>query len=116
MKLALSSFVVTALALGAPAYASDSQGQEVFEKVCSECHGARGSGSVAANNYFKMQIPRLDSAYIQSKSDSELKEVITKGRRLMKPPLTGTPYMRHSVKPELLNDVVAYIRTLKKGA
>lgn len=116
MKLALSSFVVTALALGAPAYASDSQGKEVFEKICSECHGARGSGSVAANNYFKMQIPRLDSAYIQSKSDSELKEVITKGRRLMKPPLTGTPYMRHSVKPELLNDVVAYIRTLKKGA
>jgi mono/diheme cytochrome c family protein len=115
MKLVIGPFVVTALALGVPVYARDSQGKEVFEKVCSECHGPRGSGSQAANNYFKMQIPRLDSEYVQSKSDSELKEVITKGRRLMKPPLTGTPYMRHSVKPELLNDVVVYIRTLKKG-
>ena len=116
MKIATSSIVITALALGVPVYARDSQGKEVFEKVCSECHGARGSGSQAANNYFKIQIPRLDSQYVQSKSDSELKEVITKGRRLMKPPLTGTPYMRHTVKPELLDDVVRYVRTLKKGA
>lgn len=115
MKLMTNCLVVTALALAVPVYARGPQGKEVFEKVCSQCHGVQGSGSQAANNFYKMQIPRLDSEYVQKKSDAELKEVITKGRRLMKPPLPGTPYMRHNVKPQLLNDVVAYIRTLKKG-
>lgn len=101
-------------ALALPAFAAGAQGKEVFEKICSECHGERGSGNQVANNFYKVQIPRLDSAQVQSMTDEDLKNVIMNGRRKMKPPLVGTPYMQHKVKPELLNDVVAYVRTLKQ--
>lgn len=106
---------VTALAVALPVYAAGPQGREVFEKACSECHGKQGAGNQQANNFYKMQIPRLNSESVQKMSDEELKEIITKGRRKMKPPLAGTPSMQHNVKPELLGDVVAYVRTLKKG-
>lgn len=102
-------------AFALPAFAAAPQGKEVFEKVCKECHGDRGSGNPTADKFYKVQIPRLDSAQVQSMSDEDLKSVITNGRRKMMPPLVGTPYMQHKVKPELLNDVVAYVRTLKKG-
>lgn len=102
-------------AFALPAFAAGAQGKEVFEKVCSECHGERGTGNPGANKFYKVQIPRLDSAQVQSMSDAELKTVIVKGRRKMAPPLAGTPYMQHKVKPELLNDVVAYVRTLKQS-
>jgi mono/diheme cytochrome c family protein len=114
MKPGTRGLVIIALCV--PLYAAGPQGQEVFEKVCSECHGAKGTGNKVADNFYKMQIPRLDSEAVQKMSDAELKEVIMKGRRKMKPPLAGTPYMRHSVKPELLDETVGYIRTLKKGA
>lgn len=113
MKLLTGCLIVFA---AAATTAAGQQGQEVFEKVCSKCHGEGGAGSAAADNFYKVVIPRLNSAYVQKMSDAELREVITKGRRKMKPPLPGTPYMQHSVKPELLNDVVAYVRTLKKGS
>lgn len=102
------------LAFALPAFAADAQGKDVFEKICSECHGERGSGNPVANKFYKVQIPRLDSAQVQGMTDEDLKSVIMNGRRKMKPPLAGTPYMQHKVKPELLNDVVAYVRTLKQ--
>lgn len=110
-----SKILATALFVFAvPAFADSGQGKEVFEKVCSECHGEKGAGNQTADKFYKVQIPRLNSAQVQAMSDDELKSVITNGRRKMKPPLAGTPYMQHKVKPELLNDVVAYVRSLKK--
>jgi mono/diheme cytochrome c family protein len=116
MKYTSTYLAVIAFGLALPTFAAGPQGKEVFEKICSECHGERGSGNQVANNFYKVQIPRLDSAQVQSMSDEDLKTVIVKGRRKMKPPLAGTPYMQHKVKPELLNDVVAYVRTLKKAS
>lgn len=107
--LAMMSFV-----LALPAQAAESQGKEVFEKVCSECHGTRGAGNRVVDKFYKVEIPRLNSARVQAMTDDDLKNVIMNGRRKMKPPLAGTPYMQHKVKPELLGDVVAYVRTLKQ--
>lgn len=114
MKHTSSWLALITIAFALPALAADSQGKEVFEKVCSECHGQRGSGNRVVDKFYKLEIPRLNSAKVQSMSDDELKNVIMNGRRKMTPPLVGTPYMQHKVKPELLNDVVAYVRTLKQ--
>lgn len=115
MRLTIGWMIATIFAIAGPVSAAKPEGKEVFEKVCGECHGERGAGNQLANNFYKVQIPRLDSDYVQNKSDKELKAIIVKGRRNMKPPLAGTPYMQHKVEPSLLNDMVTYIRTLKKS-
>ncbi len=107
--------LLIALGLAVPVFAADPQGREVFDKVCAKCHGENGGGSPSADNFYKMTIPRLNSDQVQKMSDAEIKDVIVKGRRTMKPPLPGTPYMQHKVAPELLDSLVSHIRTLKKA-
>ncbi|HEX8985000.1 MAG TPA: cytochrome c [Bryobacteraceae bacterium] len=113
MKLVASWLIMLGIAV--PVFADGSQGAEAFRKICSQCHGDQGAGSPSADNFYRMKIPRLNSQEVQKMSDAELKEIIMKGRRRMKPPLPGTPFMQgHKVKPELLDEIVLYVRALKK--
>lgn len=105
---------VLILALGIPAFAAEHPGKAIYDRTCKECHGEKGAGSAMADKFYKLTIPRLNSKYVQDKSDTELKETITKGRRQMKPVRPGQPTMQHSVKAEWVDDVVGYVRGLKK--
>jgi len=104
-----------ALALAFQAQAGDAtKGKEVYSKTCKRCHGPEGKGYLIADKFFQTTIPRLSSAYVQSKPDEELREVITKGRRQMDPVRMGQPQARHDLDAGEVDDVIAYVRTLKK--
>ncbi len=88
------------VALGAvQAFGAAAEGKAVFDAKCKGCHKADGSGMPA------MKMRALSSADVQAKSDADLKKDIT----------TGTGKMKaQTVTPAQADDLVAYIRTLKK--
>jgi mono/diheme cytochrome c family protein len=95
------------LALGAvQAFGAVADGKAVFDSKCKTCHGADGSGNPAIAKMMKVTLRPLGSAEVQAKSDAELKKDITEGNGKMKP-ITG-------LAAKSLDDVVAYLRTLKK--
>lgn len=89
-------------------------GKEAFERACERCHGKRGQGDADADRFFKKPLPRLNSEYVQGKSDAELEEIISQGRRDMPPARLDTPGVGHLLPMESLEEVIAYLRTLKK--
>jgi len=89
-------------------------GKAVFERSCARCHGPNGKGNPAADRFFQVKLPRLDSAYVQSKSDDELKDIISHGRRNMDPVRVGQATVQHLLSPESVDVVVTYVRTLKQ--
>ena len=96
-----------ALALGAGnLWAGAEDGKEVFAKSCKTCHGAAGEGNPAIAKMMKVEFKALGSAEVQSLSDAELKGVVAKGKGKMKPVA--------SVNAKQTDDVIAYIRTMKK--
>lgn len=81
-------------------------GKVAYDKACKSCHGADGTPNVAMGKAFKVEMRHLGSPEVQAQSDAELKTAITSGKGKMKPvkSVTGAP----------VDDVVAYMRTLKK--
>jgi mono/diheme cytochrome c family protein len=59
-------------------------------------------------------IPRLKSSLVQSKSDEDLKDIITHGRRKMVPVQMGRPTVKHLLDPASVDAVIAYVRTFKQ--
>lgn len=88
-------------------------GKEIFERTCARCHGPQGRGNPAAEKFFNTSIPRLDSAHIQTKSDQELRDIISHGRRQMDPVRMQAATVQHLLYPESVDAVIAYVRTLK---
>lgn len=71
-------------------------GKAIFEKKCTRCHGSDGTrGLFGARN---LQTSRL--------SDEALYFTISEGRRIM-------PSWKKKLKPEQINQVIAYIKTLR---
>ena len=81
--------------------ASATAGQTVYKAKCQMCHGADGSGNLP-----KAKTNPLGGATVQAMSDAQLKNAVTAGTGTMKP-VAG-------VAGADLDNVVAYIRTLKK--
>ena len=81
--------------------ASATAGQAVYKAKCQMCHAADGSGNLP-----KAKANPLGGAIVQAKSDAQLKSVVTAGAGTMKP-VAG-------VAGADLDNVVAFIRTLKK--
>jgi len=106
MRTLVISLALVALSSGA-AFAADAKaGQAVFDKSCKSCHGADGTANPAIAKMMKVDMHDLKSADVQSRSDGDLKKVITDGQGKMKPIA--------SVTGASTDDVVAYLRTLKK--
>jgi len=103
----ISSIVVFAL-LATSAYAAGNptDGKAVYDRACKNCHGATGEGNPALAKMMKVEIPSLSSAQVQKMSDEEIKKVVTDGKGKMQP--------IRSVTGKSVDDVVAYVRTLKK--
>lgn len=104
MKLVVGVFTVFGIAV-MPLAASEA-GKAVYDKSCKTCHGPNGEGNPAIAKAMKVTMHPLGSAEVQQKSDADLKAAITKGTGKMKP-VAG-------VTGKQVDDVVAFVRTLKK--
>lgn len=81
--------------------ASATAGHAVYNAKCKMCHAADGSGNLP-----KAKANPLGGAAVQAKSDAQLKSAVTAGTGTMKP-VAG-------VAGADLDNVIAFIRTLKK--
>lgn len=77
----------------------------LFKARCSLCHAENGSGESPSGKALKAR--DLRSNEVQTKSDAELTESITKGKGKM-------PAFGQKLKPEQIQQLVAYIHQLKK--
>ena len=63
----------------------------------------------------RVAIPRLNSAYVQTKSDKELRGIITQGRRNMDPVRMGQGPLQHLLDPKSVGAVIDFLRTFKQS-
>lgn len=77
----------------------------VFKKNCVLCHAEDGSGNSASGKALKAK--DLRSPEVQKQSDSELTDVISKGRGKM-------PAFGAKLPQETIQSLVAYIRQIAK--
>jgi mono/diheme cytochrome c family protein len=88
-------------ALSAPAVAAAKDGEPVYTAKCKNCHGADGTGNPAIAKMMNVTMKPLGAA-----SDADIKAAITNGTGKMKP-IAG-------IAPADVDNVVAYVKTLKK--
>ena len=102
------TILATLLFSFASAYAAGNatDGKAVYERACRNCHGATGVANPGIVKMMNVQIKDLGSADVQKMSDDEIKKIVTGGK--------GKMPAIHSVTGKSLDDVVAYVRTLKK--
>jgi mono/diheme cytochrome c family protein len=81
-------------------------GKAVYDKACKSCHGADGTPNAGIAKSMKVEMLHLGDPAVQKLSDDELKAAITGGKGKMKPV--------KSVTGKAADDVVAYMRSLKK--
>jgi mono/diheme cytochrome c family protein len=105
MKL-ISIGSISLLAFLSLASAGAPEGKALFAAKCQSCHGPNGEGKAAIGKMFNVTMPVLGSKEVQSKTDAELKKVITTGQGKMKP-IAG-------LSDSEVTDIVAFVRTLKQ--
>ena len=81
-------------------------GQAVFDKSCKSYHGLDGTANPAIAKMFKVDMRDLKSTDVQALSDDDIKKIVSGGKGKMKPVT--------SVSGAALDDVAAYIHSLKK--
>jgi len=92
---------------GAAAFATDiTAGQAAFARACKMCHGPDGTPNPAIAKMMNVDMKDLKSAEVQAMSNDDIKKIISGGKGKMKP--------ISSVSGSTLDDVAAYIHTLKK--
>jgi mono/diheme cytochrome c family protein len=109
MKRCLAGIPIVAILLwSVPAVAAGdaAAGKELFSKKCASCHGPAGEGRESIAKMLKVELRPLGSKEVQAKSDADLKKNAVDGTGKMKP-VTG-------IDAKGADDLVAYLRTLKK--
>ena len=89
-------------------------GKTAYDLTCARCHGQEGRGNVKADEYFGVTIPRLASSQVQSKSNAELRAIITSGTQTMPPVEVEESGFMHRLPSQDVDAVIAYLRTLKR--
>jgi cytochrome c6 len=84
---------------------AQSDAAKAFKTNCAVCHGASGDANTPTGK--ALQAKDLKLPEVQSQSDSQLADVITKGRGKM--PAFGAKF-----SPDEINSLVAYIRQIAK--
>jgi cytochrome c5 len=105
MKASIIVFLTFSLA-AADAAGNAKDGKAVYDRACKNCHGTTGEANPSVTKMMKVEIKDLGSSDVQKLSDDELKKIVTDGKGKM-PPI-------HTVTGQSVDDVVAYVRTLKK--
>jgi len=109
MKFFLAAIcIMSVLSWASPSFAAGdaAAGKDIFSKKCASCHGAAGEGKESVAKTLKVTIRPLASKEVQAKSDEELKKNFLEGTGKMK----AVP----GIDAKAADDVVAYLRTLKK--
>jgi mono/diheme cytochrome c family protein len=106
MKRIAAIAVFTALSAASMLAANAKNGNAVYDKACKTCHGSDGTANPAIVTMMKVPINDLKSADVQGLADPALKAIVTDGKGKMKPVKTVTGAD--------LDDVVAFVHTLKK--
>ena len=83
---------------------ADEKSTGLYSTKCAVCHGATGKGDTPAGK--SMGVTSFADATVAAKSDAELRATIEKGKNKM-------PAYGKSLKPEEIQRLVAYIRSLK---
>jgi mono/diheme cytochrome c family protein len=96
--------LTTAAVWNVPANAQDAGA--TFKAKCVLCHGADGKGDTVVGK--KMGVLAFGSPEVQKESDSDLAQIMTKGKNKM-------PSFDGKLKPEDIKSLVAYVRQLGKG-
>jgi mono/diheme cytochrome c family protein len=81
-------------------------GKAVYDRTCKTCHGADGTPNPNIAKMMQVEMKPLGSAAVQARSDDDIKNIITQGNGKMKAVTTVTG--------KSVDDVIAYVRTLKK--
>jgi mono/diheme cytochrome c family protein len=82
---------------------------------CINCHGPSGLGGVPNPQSEDKTIPPLSGQDFRSEfdTDAKIKEMIRSGSVIGKPPITSMPHWGGIIPEENLDDLVAYLKTLK---
>ena len=90
-----------------PLVAADvAAGKDLYGKKCASCHGVSGEGKDTIAKTFKVELRHLGSKEVQAKSDADVKKIILEGNGKMK--------AVKDVDAKTADDVIAFLRTLKK--
>jgi mono/diheme cytochrome c family protein len=106
MQNILAAVTIVTLCATAAFGTNAKAGQAIYDKSCKSCHGADGAPNAAVAKMMKVDMKDLKSSEVQASSDEDMKEIITKGKGKMKPVKT--------ISGTALEDVIAYVRSLKK--
>jgi mono/diheme cytochrome c family protein len=108
MKSVFASLGIAALFGASLSFAAGNAaaGKEIYSKKCVSCHGDAGEGKENVAKMLKVEIRPLGSKEVQAKSDADLKKAILEGTGKMKG-VTG-------IDAKGADDLIAYLRTLKK--
>lgn len=82
-------------------------GATAYENLCVSCHGAAGEGNPKMYKKVNAKIVHLGSEEAQKKSDDFIRKVIVDGWGKMEK-------VEDVESPQQVDDVVAYVRTLRK--
>ena len=85
------------------------KGKEIYERLCSVCHGAQGKGDGPAGQMMKPPAADLTGSKVKDKTDTELFQTIQNGI-----PPTPMSAFKGQLSDQQIHDVVAYIRSLGK--
>jgi mono/diheme cytochrome c family protein len=92
------------------------QGRATFQHYCMICHGEAGAGD--GFNAFNIEPhPRdlSDPAFQKAKADADLAETVRRGGAGMGLSPMMPPWGK-TLTPDQIEEVVAYVRTLKRSA
>jgi mono/diheme cytochrome c family protein len=103
MGIRISIGLLLALGLSGGARGQD-KSAALYKSKCAVCHGATGKGDSPAGK--SLGAESFSDPKVATKSDADLKSVIEKGRNKM-------PAYGKSLKPEEIQGLVVYIRSLK---
>ena len=106
MRTMTTLFILTALSTSAAFAADATAGKAVYDKSCKGCHGAGGTPNPSVAKMMKVDMKSLGSPEAQAVSDADMKGIITNGK--------GKMHAIASVSGPAVDNVIAYVRTLKK--
>ncbi len=113
--IAIAAAVMTAILSPAAGHAADANaGKAKFQQLCASCHGAAGKGDGAAAVALNPK-PRnfSDAAYMKTRTDADLKNIILNGGVAAGKSATMPPW-KASLQGADVDNIIAFIRTLSK--
>jgi len=103
--------LMMSLAPAAAAQGDAAKGKEIFDIMCTGCHGTYGNGQEGTKSGFVPRIGTLaDKEYMASVPDDYIALIIKKGGAYMGK-IAAMPAWEHKFNEEQISDLVAHIRT-----